>query len=167
MGLFHGLRGIIASPPLLDLLASPGPVRLSGELVADTLSAAVCRMGRQLFPLFSIFSSLTFYYKVLTIRIVTKPRDRAKSMLLLHRAVTWGNCAGEARVSPPKSDQFFHRLFIFRHPQCALTERSKAYEQEERSLRWHEQNTLIPNKQRLIVFQLFITIALLSFATKR
>jgi hypothetical protein len=69
-------------------------------------------MERQLFPLFSIFSSLTFCYKVLTIRIVTKLRDRAELVVLLGRAVTWGNCAGEARVSPPKSDQFFHRLFI-------------------------------------------------------
>jgi hypothetical protein len=138
MGSFYGLRGIAASPPLPGLLASLRPDRLAEELLADTLSAVVCRMERQLFPLFSIFSDLTFCYKTLTIRIVTKLRDRAELVVLLGRAVTWGNCAGEARVSPPKSDQFFHRLFIFRHPQCALTERSKAYEQEERSLRWHE-----------------------------
>jgi hypothetical protein len=112
-GPFYGLWGIVASPPLPDLLASPRPVRLSGELLADTLVSVVCRMERQLFPLFSIFSSLTFCYKVLTIRIVTKARDRAELMLLLGRAVTWGNCKGEARVSLPKTGQFFYRVFVF------------------------------------------------------
>jgi hypothetical protein len=112
-GPFYGLWGIVVSLPLPDLLAPPRPVRLSGELLANTLVSVVCRMERQLFPLFSIFSSLTFCYKVLTIRIVTKARDRAKLVVLLCRAVTWGNCAGEARVSLPKTGQFFYRLFVF------------------------------------------------------